>query len=336
MRRGKTGHRLKAWRGVGVVSAGLAAVVFGLAWGTPSRLGVGTCIPGQVEALDLGGAKPSIVCRMPLGATPLPARASSPTAAPSPAPSSTPIAATESGNRPTPMNTGVPAGLVLTAWGKPLKFTVNNVTLDRIDFHGYPRISGSNITLTNCRFTSFAFYGPGPLTVKNCDGTGNLNIDAYYRDISDIVLDGVNLDVGAHDGFDFFSSANGRISNVTVVNSIVHGMDFPPESKAHGDAMQVRGITHLRVLNTVLDDGPYQHQKNSAFYLENVHGGLNDILIADSWLSGGGYTFYSNFVNPGVARNVHIDPIGHWGPRRAKGGWTFLNVTGPTGEPISP
>ncbi|HEV7195355.1 MAG TPA: hypothetical protein VGN19_05400 [Pedococcus sp.] len=226
--------------------------------------------------------------------------------------------------------------MALTSWNRPLTFTANNVTLSGIDFHGMPKLSGSNITLTDCRFTSFAFYGPGPLTIRNCDGTGNLNVDAYYRDISGIVLDGVNLDVGAHDGFDFFSSANGRISNVTVVNSIVHGMDFPPDSKAHGDAMQVRGITHLRVLNTVLDDGPYQHQKNSAFYLENVHGGLNDILIANSWLSGGGYTFYSNFVNPGVARNVHIDLIGHWGPRRAKGGWTFVNVTGPSGEPISP
>ena len=104
-----------------------------------------------------------------------------------------------------------------------------------------PKISGSNIMITNCRFTSFPFDGPG-----------NLNIDAYYRNIDGVCLEGVNLDFGAHDGFDGGRQlvlalerlrlfGTGRISNVTGVNSIVHGMDFPPDSKAHGDAMQVRG-----------------------------------------------------------------------------------------------
>ncbi|HEV7148075.1 MAG TPA: hypothetical protein VGN48_13875 [Pedococcus sp.] len=319
------------------LAVGIATIACGVAWAVPGNLAA-TCAPQPSARLDARGAVPSAFCPTPRPAatTVPPAAAGQPTtpAAPSPTPSST--AGVALGPRPTPTGTGVPPGAVLRAWNRPLTFTVDNVTLSGIDFHGMPKITGSNITITDCRFTSFAFYGPGPLTMRNCDGSGNLNVDAYYRDIDGILLDGVNLDVGSHDGFDLFSSAQGRISNVTVVNSIVHGMDFPPESRAHGDAMQVRGVTHLRVLNTVLDDGPYQHQKNSAFYLENVHGGLNDILIADSWLSGGGYTFYSNFVNPGMARHVHIALVGHWGLRRTKGGWTFVDVTGPTGEPVYP
>lgn len=328
------------WRAGAAAVAGFAVVVGAMAWGMPRDTGMPCRTP---PPSSVGLLQPSSVALLALGASDGCARGpgsgparrqpvTHPTAAPTSAPARTPAPV----GRPDLSGVGVPPGVKLVTWTRPLTFTANNVTLSGIDFHGAPRITGSNITLTSCRFTSFTFYGPGPLTLKHCDGAGNLNIDAYYRDITGVVIDAVDLRVGAHDGFDLFSSAHGRISNVTVIGSIVSGMTFPAGSKAHGDAMQVRGITHLRVLDTVLDCGPYQHQKNSAFYLENVHGGLNDILIADSWLAGGGYTFYSNFVSSGVARNVHIDRVGHWGARRTKGGWTFVNVTGPDGEPISP
>lgn len=328
------------WRAGVAAVAGLAVVVGGMAWGMPKHSGMPCRAP---QPASVAVPQPASVVLLAPSASDGCARSAGSGSARRPAairptasPTSTPTPTAVPFGRPSVSGVGVPPGVKLVPWTRPLTFTANNLTLSGIDFHGTPRITGSNITLMNCRFTSFTFYGPGPLTLKHCEGAGNLNIDAYYRDITGVVIEAVSLQVGAHDGFDLFSSAHGRISNVTITDSMVTGMTFPADSKAHGDAMQVRGITHLRVLDTVLDCGPYQHQKNSAFYLENVHGGLNDILIADSWLAGGGYTFYSNFVRSGVARNVHIDRVGHWGARRTKGGWTFVNVTGPGGDPISP
>jgi hypothetical protein len=129
---------------------GLATVAWGMVWATPGNSGT-PCSSTPTVGLNVTRAALSTLCPAPLPSTTLPpVAAGKPTpSAPAPVPAPSSPAGTTLGPRPTPNSTGVAAGLVLKAWDRPLTFTVNNVTLDGIDFHGYPRISGSNITITN-------------------------------------------------------------------------------------------------------------------------------------------------------------------------------------------
>ncbi len=242
--------------------------------------------------------------------------------------------------RPTSANTG-PTG-TLSAWGKSTTFTANNQTIKDIDFGGYIKVTGSNLIIDNCRFVGMVFYGPGPLTVKNClsDG-GSINIDGYYRNISGITFNHVHVICANHDGIDIFSSASGLISNVSISDSLVDGQTFPSSSTAHGDGLQVRGVHGLDVQRFVVDMytvGGVQPQKNSALYFENVYGGGVDMHFTDVELWGGdpyNHTFYTSAVTSSTATNLSIKRGGYTKTANPSG-WTFTNVTGPSGVAVSP
>jgi hypothetical protein len=241
--------------------------------------------------------------------------------------------------RPTAATTGYSG--TLTPWTTSTTFTANDKTISNVDFGDYIKVTGSNITLENCHFDGMVFYGPGPLTVKNCTSDAGIAIDGYYRNISGITFDHVHLICGDKDGFDLFSSATGVISDVTIVDTLVDGQDFPSTSTAHGDGLQVRGIDGLTVQRTVFDMytiGGVQSQKNAAIYFEDVNGGDHNMHFTDVDLIGGdpyNHTFYTNVVYDSTATNLSIIRGGYV-TRATPSGWAFTNVTGPSGSQISP
>lgn len=241
--------------------------------------------------------------------------------------------------RPTASTTG-PTG-TLASWGGSTTITANDQTISGVDFGGYVKLTGSNITLENCSFNGLAFYGPGPLTIKNCVSNGSLAVDAYYRAVNGVTFDHVHVICGAHDGIDLFSSSTNRVSNVTILDSLVDGQTFPSTSTAHGDGLQVRGISTLTVQRTVLDMytvGGVQTQKNAALYFENVNGGNNNMKFTNVDLVGGdpyNHTFYTAAVTNSSATNLAIKRGGYTTTANPSG-WVFTNVTGPSGSQITP
>jgi hypothetical protein len=223
-------------------------------------------------------------------------------------------------------------------WDGSTTFTANNQTISNVDFNGYVRLTGSNITLENCRFDGMVYFGPGPLTIKNCTSNSNINVDASYRNISGVTFSRVHVICGSHDGIDLFSQSNGRVSNVSITDSLIDGMSFPASSNAHGDGLQVRGINGLTVERVVFDMGAVQPQKNAAVYFENVNGGDTNMHLTNVDIYGGDpydHTFYTNAVTNSTATNVAIKRGGYV-TRVKPSGWVFNNVTGEDGSQISP
>jgi hypothetical protein len=239
--------------------------------------------------------------------------------------------------RPTAATTGYSGEL--TPWTGSTTFTANNQTISNIDFGGFIKVTGSNLVLNNCHFSGMVFYGPGPIRVKNCTSDGGINSDAWYRNINGVTYDHVHVIAAAHDGIDVFSSNGHIVSNVNLVDTLIDGMNFPSFSTSHGDGLQVRGVNGLTVQRVVINDGPYQSQDNSAIYFENVNGGDSNMHLTDLDLYGGGYTFYTNAVSASDATNVAIRAAGHWGTYHSNAtpsGWSFTNVTGPSGQLLKP
>ena len=239
--------------------------------------------------------------------------------------------------RPTAATTGYTG--TLTPWSGSSSPNLSNQTVTNVSFGSYLKLTGSNITLSNCHLQGLVFYGPGPLTVKNCTIDGSFNSSSYYRPVTGVTLDHDHLITGSHDGIDIFGANGHAESNITIVDTLVDGMNFPASSTAHGDGLQVRGVNGLTVQRVVVNDGPYQPQDNSAIYFENVNGGDHNMHLTDLDLYGGGYTFYTNAVSSSDATNVAVLQAGHWGAYHANvhpSGWVFSNVTNPSGALITP
>lgn len=203
------------------------------------------------------------------------------------------------------------------------------------EFTGEVKIYDPGVTLRNVKAPSITFYGPGGYTLDRVEA-GGIYVDAYYNAIDGVTMTGVRVKATDGDGIDIFS--NHKISNVVIDGLIADGFTFPTGSGDHGDGIQVRGVTNLTLRNAIIDMGPWQPQKNAALYLEDV-GGINNVLVQDVTLAGGGYTFYSASANASTLRNVDIPRAGNWGAVAITGdgtGWTFTNVTGPNGQPLTP
>lgn len=242
--------------------------------------------------------------------------------------------------RPTADTTGTTGPLA--PWGKSATFTANDQTISGVDFGDWIKVTGTNLTLENCHFQGMVYLGPGPLTLRHCTSDSNINVDGSYRDVRGVLIDHCHVVCGSHDGIDLFSQSVGKLSDVTIVDTLVDGQTFPSGSTAHGDGLQVRGIDGLTVQRTVVDMltvGGVQPQKNAALYFEDVNGGCRNMRFVDVDIMGGDpyqHTFYTNAVTGSTATNLAIRGRGGYVTRVKPSGWAFTNVTGPSGNLITP
>lgn len=242
---------------------------------------------------------------------------------------------------PPPTGTGtLPTEATVGATGTLTKRagdTLSAGTYENIEFTGEIKIYDRGVTLRNVKAPSIVMYGPGGYTLDRVTA-GGIYVDAYYNDIDGVTMTGIRVKATDGDGIDIFS--NHKISNVTIDGLIADGFTFPSGSGDHGDGIQVRGCTNLTIRNAIIDMGPYQPQKNAALYMEDVADGLRNVTVENVRLAGGGYTFYvATASSPSVVRDVQITASGEWGPVQitgTKANWTFDNVTGPNGKPLTP
>lgn len=245
----------------------------------------------------------------------------------------TPTTSTTTGTsvRPSESDVGTTGTLTKMAGG-----SLDAGTYTNIEFTSDVRLDAPNVTLRNVKAPSIVMYGTGGYTLDRVEAPGGIYVDAYYNAIDGVTMTGVRVRATDGDGIDIFS--NHPISNVTIDTAIIDGFTFPSGSTDHGDGIQIRGVTNLTLRNAIIDMGPYQPQKNAALYIEDV-GGINNVQVQDVTLAGGGYTFYAASANGSKLVNVDIPRAGNWGPVEITGagtGWTFQNVTGPDGAPLTP
>ncbi|WP_445493012.1 Ig-like domain-containing protein [Rhodopseudomonas sp. RCAM05734] len=212
---------------------------------------------------------------------------------------------------PDATNTGVPAGVTLTPSGD-LIINTPGAVIQNLDIKGQVIINAANVTLLNCKIASNAFdvvlikEGVTGAVIKNCDidglGSGGQGIGGQGTFVANNIHD-------CADGIDV------RGDNTVIQDNFIHNMRGTPDS--HFDGIQADGGFSNLVIqhNTVINE----EGQTSAIMLDNYWGAINNVLIDNNLLIGGGYTVYINeMLNQGGAvtnvtySNNHVGN-GYWG-----------------------
>ncbi|WP_172123509.1 MULTISPECIES: M10 family metallopeptidase C-terminal domain-containing protein [unclassified Devosia] len=204
-------------------------------------------------------------------------------------------------------STGVRSGVNLKQVGG-FTVTEDNAVISGLDIRGTLTIEAKNVTIVDCRIVGNSYNGiisqRNDVTVEHCDIVGGTNGISgsgtfRYNDISQ-VDNGINV-----------------YSPSVIEHNYIHDLEGGPD--AHYDGIEINGgggsaeqtiIRH----NTIIND----HGQTSAIMIDNYFGGVGNILIDNNYLTGGGYTIYSDgrFTDEqisGVQITNNVLGEGQWG-----------------------
>jgi len=205
---------------------------------------------------------------------------------------------------PTPLTTGIcGVGLSeenLTASGS-IEVSIDGTVIDGMDITGTLTIEANNVLIRNSRITATGLYA---LNVRS--GYSNIVIeDTRIRGVGDAVSSAVQgyspytlRRVHVTGGSDNIKAHAG----ILVEDSYVTGVYKSPGS--HNDVVQIRGGSGYIFRNSSFL-GPWQ-QSTSAFIIQAKSNDVDDLVIEDSYISGGGYSIYTNENNGYSMTNVFV------------------------------
>ncbi|MGO4706494.1 right-handed parallel beta-helix repeat-containing protein [Microvirga sp. 2MCAF38] len=187
---------------------------------------------------------------------------------------------------PDATNTGVPAGTKLTPSGA-LTISTPGAVIDGLDIKGVVTINASNVTLQNSRiaaanWTVIDIRGSGA-TIQNCE------IDGLAAEgVRGISGAGTFLRNNIHNVEDGIYVAG---SQTLIQDNYIHDLKSD-WSGPHYDGIQIDGnVSNVTIRhNTVIND----HDNTSAIMIDNYFGPITNITVDNNYLSGGGYTIYSD------------------------------------------
>ena len=209
------------------------------------------------------------------------------------------------GGMPGPNDFG-PTGALTSGPGGTVYITTPGV-YQNMNWPGDVIADVAGVTIKNSRASAFVSYY-GNYTLQDCEA-GYIGVDAYYRDIDNVKILRNKVNGSDGDGVNIFSSDGNVISNVEIGGLYAAGFDYAGNPSAHGDGIQIRGVTGLNLHDVMIDMGPWQQvggsfPKNAALYIENVNE-VRNVTITDVWLNGGGYTFYTCPAITSSATRMH-------------------------------
>lgn len=210
---------------------------------------------------------------------------------------------------PDSLNSGVPAGTILTA-GLQRTITVDNTVVEgeRIiatvftQYCGGLTINAKNVIVRNCWITSSFGKGetvngtgvikvlPGAtVTIEHCtlDGDNSTHAGIWYQGAN--IVARANHIHNVNDGFFVWYS-----SNFLLEDNYIH--DLTNEAaNGHIDGFQTCGAKHgiLRHNSILIKQG-----QNAAVNVDNGDGDTDDILVENNLMAGGGFTAYAHDSNP--------------------------------------
>jgi hypothetical protein len=182
-------------------------------------------------------------------------------------------------------NTGVPAGVTLTASG-PLTVTRDGTVVDRRDIKGCLKIEASNVTVRRSRIRC-----TGDLPVRIGDGARDVVLE-------DVEIDGMGSSATTAIGYDNYTLRRADVhdvgdgprmaDNTVVEDSWIH--DLVIGGGSHNDGIQSTGGTHIRILHNRIE---HPHEQTSCILIGADLGPIHDVLIQGNLLNGGNYTVYA-------------------------------------------
>jgi hypothetical protein len=195
--------------------------------------------------------------------------------------------------RPGPGNTGVLPGTVLTAVNGDQTFSTSGTVISGRDFHGFVKVTGTNITFRNCVFRGGATSGNAALLDVE-RGTNTVIEDSEFVPANPAAtIDGIWANrasiyrVNVHGSVDGVKTG----SNVLIQDSYIHDMSWfasdPNQGggETHNDGVQsFPGDTGVTLRHNTID---MSTTKNANAALQDSAG---DVHVDGNWLDGGGCT----------------------------------------------
>jgi hypothetical protein len=216
---------------------------------------------------------------------------------------------------PDATNTGVPAGVTLTASGN-LVITKAGAVISGLDISGTVYIDAPNVTLENCKITSGAWAvvsiasGVTGAVVQNCEinGTG-VSTSGSIGIYGSGTFTGNNI-YNVERGVAVAKGSSGAvIENNYIHNLLASGSPGYDGIEIDGGVSNVT-ISHNTVVNS--------HGQTSAIMIDNYFGAISNVSVDNNLLGGGGYTIYdyarfnSSPVTGVSITNNHLQS-GQWG-----------------------
>jgi hypothetical protein len=225
---------------------------------------------------------------------------------------------TVSSGWPDASTTGVRPGVKLAAPRGSYNASKDGEVIVGQQFNGRLTIQANNVVVRDCKIDAGGdWYGiiipdvQSGVLVEYCDIVNATNCIAgggtfHFNDIS-----------RCDNGINVWSP------NTLIEDNYIHGLAGGPD--AHYDGIEINGggggkitIRHNNVIN--------DYDQTSALMIDNYFGGLDDILIENNRLIGGGYTMYTD----GRFTNTPLSQIRMINNRLGKGKWGYQAYWGTT------
>lgn len=204
--------------------------------------------------------------------------------------------------KPDASNTGLLDPTVLTVVNGDQVFgtSYNGQTVSNKDFHGYVKVTGSNITFKNCIFRGGTPSGNNALLDLQNDGnpgTGNVVEDSEFVPTKpNATIDGIwaqnatIVRVNVHGSTDAIKAS----SNTTIRDSYLHDLqwyNYDPNTSdgTHNDTVQILDGTNIRVVHNNMN--PNNSNANSSVQITQDFGPTGIVSLDSNWADWGGCSF---------------------------------------------
>ncbi|MGF9764874.1 hypothetical protein AAII07_58400 [Microvirga sp. 0TCS3.31] len=187
---------------------------------------------------------------------------------------------------PTAANTGVSSGVTLTPSGSII-VTEAGTILDGLNITGSVIIRANNVTLKNSNVTSGGYYGIRVDTGYTGAHVINCDIDGRGQGIGSHGIQGSGTFIGNEiRGFENGITINAGTS--TIRSNYIHNL--AAQGSPHFDGIQVQGGQNGVLIenNTII----LTSSQTGAIFLQSYFGNINNVMIRNNYVDGGGYTMY--------------------------------------------
>ena len=192
------------------------------------------------------------------------------------------------GGWPGPGNTGVRAGVTLTPSGS---ITVNQdgAVISNLEVRGTIYVNADNVTIRNVRVIA---QNPGDLMINVGYDHSGILIEDCEIDGRGIAFRGVGFDGYTMRRCDVHHVGHGAVTerNVVVEDNYIHDLVEGPSGDWHTDGI-IMSIGHNVVIRHNSISNPLT--QTSAIGIWAEIGNINDVLVENNLLSGGGFVVYA-------------------------------------------
>jgi len=213
-------------------------------------------------------------------------------------------------------NTGVPDGVVLTAYTGPMAITQDGTVIENKAISGSIRIAANNVVLRNCRIEYNDYFGinadgAANLTVQDCDIVG----PGYGGDSSHAVLG---------TGTFLRNDISGAEHGISVQGPSLVKDNYIHDGAAAKADPHIGGISVRGTISDVLIEGNTVIGKDTSdIFIKNTWGPVNNIVVRNNYLAGTpGYVIYVD----ASGGNWPVTNISIIDNKMKKGGYGYIST----------